>query len=157
MENPYFLSYVWTQNPQGHQVAIVQVIDYVEDERCFSTLTFMKTKLRNRLTMHLELVIHMGIKSFFHFLKPFLLVQQFKIGRTSKFNKVQKVEVWGQSTSNLLVWVFFCTQYKCQLRISFCILSFILRWARPFLVGVQFPHITISFKIDLKQQSLAKK
>jgi hypothetical protein len=41
--------------------------------------------------MHLKLVIHMGIKSF-SLLKPFLLVQQFKTGRTSKFNKAQKVE-----------------------------------------------------------------
>ncbi len=44
---------------------VVQIIDYVEDECCFSTLTFMKTKLRNRSTMHLKLVIHMFNQKFF--------------------------------------------------------------------------------------------
>jgi hypothetical protein len=29
------------------ELAIVQVIGIVKDERCFSTLTFMKNKLRN--------------------------------------------------------------------------------------------------------------
>jgi hypothetical protein len=37
----------------------VQVIGFVEDEHCLSTLTFMKIKPWNRLTMHLELVIRM--------------------------------------------------------------------------------------------------
>jgi hypothetical protein len=43
----------------------VQVIGIVKDERCFSTLTFMKNKLRNWLTMHLELVIRMFSQKFF--------------------------------------------------------------------------------------------
>jgi hypothetical protein len=36
----------------------MQIISSIKDDYCFSTLTFMKTKLWNRLTMHLELVIH---------------------------------------------------------------------------------------------------
>jgi hypothetical protein len=47
------------------ELAIVQVIGLVEDEKCFSTLTFMKTKLQNRLTTHLELVIWMFGQFFF--------------------------------------------------------------------------------------------
>jgi hypothetical protein len=38
---------------------VVQVIGSIENECFFSTLIFMKIKLRNRLTMHLELLIHM--------------------------------------------------------------------------------------------------
>ncbi len=38
---------------------VVQVIGPIENECCFSTVIFMNIKLRNRLTMHLELVIHM--------------------------------------------------------------------------------------------------
>jgi hypothetical protein len=37
----------------------VKVISFIEDEHYFSTLTFMKTKLQNWLTMYLELVICM--------------------------------------------------------------------------------------------------
>jgi hypothetical protein len=36
---------------------MVQVIGSIEDECYFSTLTFMKIKLRNRLMEHLEIVI----------------------------------------------------------------------------------------------------
>jgi hypothetical protein len=45
--------------------AIVQEIDFVKDEHCFSTLTFMKTKLQNQLVIHLELVIRMFCQKFF--------------------------------------------------------------------------------------------
>jgi uncharacterized protein YijF (DUF1287 family) len=34
-------------------------------ERTFSTLTFMKNKLRNRLTTHLELVVGMKMQNFY--------------------------------------------------------------------------------------------
>jgi hypothetical protein len=37
------------------ELAIVQVIGSVEDERTFSTLIFMKSKLLNRLTRHLNI------------------------------------------------------------------------------------------------------
>jgi hypothetical protein len=43
----------------------MQIIGFVEDECCFSTLTFMKTKLPNILTMHLELVVHMFSQKYF--------------------------------------------------------------------------------------------
>ncbi len=43
----------------------MQVIGFVEDEHCLCTLTFMKTKPQNRLTMHLELVIRMFNQKFF--------------------------------------------------------------------------------------------
>jgi len=37
----------------------------VEDERTFSTLTFMKSKLRNQLVEHLDIAICMFAKDFF--------------------------------------------------------------------------------------------
>jgi hypothetical protein len=43
----------------------VQVIGSMEDERCFSTLTFMKAKLQNRVTTHLELIIWIFSQKFF--------------------------------------------------------------------------------------------
>jgi hypothetical protein len=33
---------------------VVQVIGSIENECCFSTVIFMKIKLKNKLTMHLE-------------------------------------------------------------------------------------------------------
>jgi hypothetical protein len=41
------------------ELAVVQVINSVEDEQCFFRLTFMKFKLRNQLIVHLELGIWM--------------------------------------------------------------------------------------------------
>ncbi len=47
------------------ELAIVQVIGSVEDERTFSTLTFMKSKLQNWLVGHLDIAIHMFAQDFF--------------------------------------------------------------------------------------------
>ncbi len=60
------------------ELAIVKVIGSIEDEHYFSMLTFMKTKLWNRLTMHLELVICM-LKKSCCLCRTFLLEQLSKI------------------------------------------------------------------------------
>jgi hypothetical protein len=39
------------------EVATVQVLGSVEDERCFSSLAFLKNKLQNALDTHLECVV----------------------------------------------------------------------------------------------------
>jgi len=54
---------------------MVMVLGNVEDERCFSTLSFVKSKLRNKLTTHLDLVVCMYVE-FFLLLKPFHLMLQ---------------------------------------------------------------------------------
>jgi hypothetical protein len=76
MQNPFdlnpvtklsrFLSSSWIFEHKIHKyIKLVElVIGLVENEQCFSKLTFMKTKLRNQLTMHLELVIQCLAKSF---------------------------------------------------------------------------------------------
>ena len=47
------------------EIACVQVLGSVEDERTFSNLAFIKSKLRNRLTTHLETAIGMYAQSFY--------------------------------------------------------------------------------------------
>jgi len=47
------------------EIACVQVLGSVEDERTFSTLTFIKNRLRNRLTTHLELAVAMFAQRFY--------------------------------------------------------------------------------------------
>ena len=47
------------------ELAVVMVVDSIQGERTFNTLTFMKNKLRNRLTMHLELVVGMKMQNFY--------------------------------------------------------------------------------------------
>jgi hypothetical protein len=47
------------------ELAIVQVINNVEDERTFSTLSFMKSKLKNCLVGHLNITICMFTHDFF--------------------------------------------------------------------------------------------
>jgi hypothetical protein len=46
-------------------MAMLQIVGSVEDESCFSMLTFMKSKLCNKLTTHLPLVVHMFAQRFF--------------------------------------------------------------------------------------------
>lgn len=41
------------------EITILQIIGLVEDELCFNAFNFMKTKLRNKLMTHLDLVVHM--------------------------------------------------------------------------------------------------
>jgi hypothetical protein len=40
------------------EIAIVKIIESMEDEHTFNTRSFMKSKLKNRFTTHLDLVIH---------------------------------------------------------------------------------------------------
>jgi hypothetical protein len=62
----------------------VQVIGLVKNEWCFSKLTFMKTKLRNQLTVHLELVIQM-------FGQKFFTIENFPFGTTIQSWKDNKI------------------------------------------------------------------
>jgi hypothetical protein len=47
------------------EMAIVQIVGNVKDECCFFTLAFMKSKLRNKLTTHLPLVVWMFAHQFY--------------------------------------------------------------------------------------------
>jgi len=47
------------------ELAIVQVMDSVEDERTFFTLFFIMSKLQNYLVGHLNIAIHMFSQDFF--------------------------------------------------------------------------------------------
>ncbi len=47
------------------KLVIVQVIESVEDEKTFSTLSFMKSMLWNQLVGHLNIAIHMFIQNFY--------------------------------------------------------------------------------------------
>ena len=47
------------------KIATILVLGSVEDKRMFSTLSFMKDKLRNRLQTHLLLVVSMHAQNFY--------------------------------------------------------------------------------------------
>jgi hypothetical protein len=47
------------------KLTMVQIMGFVEDERTFSTLTFMKTRLQNSLCEHLDLVVCMYVQPFY--------------------------------------------------------------------------------------------
>ncbi len=49
---------------------MAQIMGFVEDERTFSTLTFMKTRLQNRLCEYLDLVMRI-------YTQPFYIVDTF--------------------------------------------------------------------------------
>jgi hypothetical protein len=54
------------------KMTIVHVIGSVEDEKCFSSLTFLKNKLQATLDPHLSLVVGMYSQKFFYFRKIFI-------------------------------------------------------------------------------------
>jgi hypothetical protein len=47
------------------KLAMVQITRSVEDERIFSTFSFMKTRLWNRLCEHLDLVVCIYVQPFY--------------------------------------------------------------------------------------------
>jgi hypothetical protein len=54
------------------EMTIVHILGSVENEKCFSSLAFLKNKLRATLGPHLPLVVGMYSQKFFYF-KKFLL------------------------------------------------------------------------------------
>jgi len=44
---------------------MVQILGFVEDERCFNTLVFMKNKVHNWLNTHLDFCVKMFGQTFF--------------------------------------------------------------------------------------------
>ncbi len=47
------------------EIAIVMVVGSVKDDKTFSTINFMKSKLCNHLTTHLDLVVQMYVQKFY--------------------------------------------------------------------------------------------
>jgi len=47
------------------KLVVVQIMGSVEDEKTFSTFTFMKIRLRNKLCEHLGLVVCMYMQPFY--------------------------------------------------------------------------------------------
>jgi hypothetical protein len=54
------------------KLVLVEVVGSVEDKRCFFTLTFMKSKLQNKLITHLPLVEHNIFAQCFYMVQNFL-------------------------------------------------------------------------------------
>ena len=47
------------------ELAIIMVLGSIQDERTFSTVSFMKSKLQNQLSEHLELMVNFKSQKFF--------------------------------------------------------------------------------------------
>jgi len=47
------------------EIAVVLVLEPIEDEQTLSNFTFMKYKLRNRLSLHLDTVVRMFAQEFY--------------------------------------------------------------------------------------------
>jgi hypothetical protein len=47
------------------KLAVIQIMGFVENERTFSTCTFMKTRLWNHLCEHLDMVVQMFAQPFY--------------------------------------------------------------------------------------------
>jgi hypothetical protein len=163
------------------ELVVVWVIGLVEDEWCFSKLTFMKTKLRNQLTVHLELVIWM-------FRPKFFIIENFPFGtRTQswKDNKIRYGEWWKiywilqlhfvsmiHTCLNMVIqWIFIqppfgplkirnenCFFYIDYAWLSFllCRVSLMLQWAGPIWVGFNSQFQLCRQKLEWENQWFAK-
>jgi uncharacterized membrane protein len=69
----------------------VQFVVFLKDEWCSFTFTFMKIKLRNQITMHLEVVIQM-FNHKFNTMQNFFLEQQSKVGKIIEIGTMQNFE-----------------------------------------------------------------
>jgi hypothetical protein len=47
------------------EIAMVHVLGFVEDERCFNFVAFLKNKVWNRLNNHLQIIVSMCTQMFF--------------------------------------------------------------------------------------------
>ncbi len=70
------------------EITVVLVLESIEDEQTFSTLTFMKNKLRNRLSLHLDTIVRM-------FAHEFYIQENFPYEETITTWKDQKVRIGG--------------------------------------------------------------
>ncbi len=67
------------------ELFVSMVLGSVEDERCFFTFSFTNSKLRNRLIIHLNLVVHMyAQKNYF--------LENFPVFGTMRFRIQKKVQ-----------------------------------------------------------------
>jgi hypothetical protein len=54
------LLFHWSSKwPKPNELSTIMIMGCIEDERCFPNLGFIKNKLRNRMTTHLDLVVKM--------------------------------------------------------------------------------------------------
>jgi hypothetical protein len=60
-----FLKQALSKYPIVVEMAVVMVLESIQDERTFSTMNFMKSKLHNRLTNNLPLVCDFKSQNFF--------------------------------------------------------------------------------------------
>jgi hypothetical protein len=54
-----FLSNAFPKYLKVIEIAMAHVLGFVEDERCFNYVAFLKNKVGNRLNSHLQLVVSM--------------------------------------------------------------------------------------------------
>ncbi len=76
---------------------MVHVLGFVEDERCFNSVAFLKNKVSNRLTNHLELVVSMHAHNVFT-LYNFPYEDTYEM-----WSNVQSTNGQGRYVQNLLV------------------------------------------------------
>jgi hypothetical protein len=84
---------------------MIQIIGSMEDERTFSTLAFMKTRIQNCLCEHLDMVIWMFAQLFIPLI-PFFMMMPSQLGLMRKLGEVFGLDVfWLQC-----LWVNFSFQ-----------------------------------------------
>jgi hypothetical protein len=65
IDSKSFLCYALSEYVKLADPGICMVLGSVQDERTFSTITFLKTRVRNKLTTHLSLIMGMKTRPFF--------------------------------------------------------------------------------------------
>jgi hypothetical protein len=132
----YFFLKIWFMRRGKHSV---------ENERCFSTLSFVKSKFINKFTTHLELAVKMYAQNIFT-LQAFCLMLQSYLGMW------RRIAHWMFSSLHLfsrfkLPWILCCvyhiaTNFVCYVIILFIFWSawiFLPQRLESMVTTVQFP------------------
>lgn len=77
------------------EVIMVHVLGFVEDEHCFSLVSFLKNKMCNHLNQHLQLVVAMYADFYFYFIFIFLILGYIWNVITSSISPCSSQYVWA--------------------------------------------------------------
>jgi hypothetical protein len=58
LANNYIIFHKFSKWLKLIKVSMAMVLESIEDEKCFFTLSFIMNELKNRLRTHLDLVVH---------------------------------------------------------------------------------------------------
>jgi hypothetical protein len=129
------------------QMAIVLIINNIEDERTFSTLIFMKFKVRNWLVEHLDITVCMFVQDFCT--KNTFLFQATIVDWNGEHKVRIEVNAWSNFFLSVTCFEIWCDLYYNTNFVN-CSKHFVLQWPRSLWLGFKSPTRSSKWVIIFK-------